>query len=57
MEMEPVNFFVGEDSHSLAVSLLSGDGPPDIAVAGSHLRPGEATSFGYNFSVLINNTL
>ena len=48
-----VSFFVGGDSHSIAVGQLSGDVRPDIAVAGSH-------TFGisprHKVSVLINDT-
>jgi hypothetical protein len=48
-----LNFIATGDSHSLAVGLLSGDGRPDIAVAGSHRFVGNQF---HKLSVLINNT-
>ena len=46
------NFIVTGDSHSLAVGLLSGDGRPDIVVAGSHGLLHRV----HKVSVLINDT-
>jgi hypothetical protein len=48
-----VNFIVTGDSHSLVVGQLSGDGRPDIAVAGSSRI---ARDRFYKVSVLINDT-
>jgi hypothetical protein len=47
------NFIVTGDSHSLAVGLLSGDGRPDIAVAGSRQFVGNRFR---KLSVLVNDT-